>query len=109
MRFLRGWESPTRYWPEGTNLNFVPNPNSPSGTVLTPYEIELLADELAPAPLVLDEAYADFADWNALQHPVYPPNLIITRTLSKSYSLSRASGVRLAPCIPDVECELVKA
>src|SRR5262245_253515 len=53
--FRNGWVAPTLYWPEGTHLNFVPNPNSPSGTVLLPSEIELLASELAPAPLVLDE------------------------------------------------------
>jgi len=107
VRFRYEWEPPTLYWPDGTNLNFVPNPNSPSGTVLTPNEIELLADELAPAPLVLDEAYTDFAEWNGLQLPEVPPNLIITRTLSKSYSLA---GIRFGFAIaqPEIIRELAK-
>jgi histidinol-phosphate aminotransferase len=107
VRFGHGWEPPTLHWPDGTNLNFVPNPNSPSGTVLTPSEIELLADELAPAPLVLDEAYADFAEWNGLAIREDVPNLIITRTLSKSYALAGIRfGFAIAP--PDVIRELVK-
>jgi histidinol-phosphate aminotransferase len=105
--FRHGWVSPTLYWPEGTNLNFVPNPNSPSGTVLMPSEVELLADELAPTPLVLDEAYADFADWNGSGLLANNPNLIITRTLSKSYSLA---GMRFGYAIarPEIIRELVK-
>jgi histidinol-phosphate aminotransferase len=105
--FRHGWIAPTLYWPEGTHLNFVPNPNSPSGTVLMPSEVELLANELAPTPLVLDEAYADFADWNGIALLPNNPNLIITRTLSKSYSLA---GIRFGFGIaqPEVIRELVK-
>jgi histidinol-phosphate aminotransferase len=85
----------------------VPNPNSPTGTVLTPYEIELLGDSLLPAPLVLDEAYADFADWNGLELLPDMPNVIVTRTLSKAYSLA---GIRFgfAVASPEVVRELVK-
>src|SRR5437016_6105736 len=67
VRFLSDWESPRMHWPKDAQLNFLPNPNSPTGTMLTEYEIELLAEELDPAPLVIDEAYADFADWSWLQ------------------------------------------
>src|SRR5262245_42324646 len=42
--FRHGWVAPALYWPEGTNLSFVPNPNSPSGTVLMRSEVELLAE-----------------------------------------------------------------
>ena len=107
VRFLRSWECPTRYWPDGVHLSFVPNPNSPSGTVLTPSEVELLADELAPGPLVLDEAYADFAEWHGIKLLAENPNLIVTRTLSKSYSLA---GIRFGFAVarPELVRELVK-
>jgi histidinol-phosphate aminotransferase len=110
VRFRHGWELPAMYWPEGAHLSFFPNPNSPSGTTLTEYEIEFLADELDPAPLVIDEAYADFAEWNSLHHEYEhqeQPNLIITRTLSKSYSLA---GIRFGFAIarPEIVRELVK-
>lgn len=107
VRFRHGWTAPTLYWPDGTHLNFLPNPNSPSGTVLTAEEVELLAEELAPAPLVLDEAYADFAEWNGIGLLAEQPNLVITRTLSKSYSLA---GIRFGFAIarPETIRELAK-
>jgi histidinol-phosphate aminotransferase len=107
--FRHNWELSAGDWPEGAHLSFLPNPNSPSGTVLTEYEVEWLAEELSPAPLVLDEAYADFAEWSALG-PRYEhewPNLIVTRTLSKAYSLA---GIRFGFAVarPEVVRELVK-
>ena len=110
VRFQGDWSIPVTKWPEGAHLNFVPNPNSPSGTVLTEYEVEQLAEELAPAPLVLDEAYADFAGWNAFDQKYEhdeQPNLIVTRTMSKSYSLA---GIRFGFAVarPEVIRELVK-
>ena len=38
--------------------------------------------------LVVDEAYADFAEHNALELLPKYDNIVITRTLSKSYSLA---------------------
>src|SRR4051794_32678192 len=45
---------------ERLKLAFLPNPNSPSGTMIPPERIRELADRL-PCPLLVDEAYADFA------------------------------------------------
>ena len=94
-------------WPQGANLMFVPNPNSPSGTIVDPWMVIRLSQALAPAPLVLDEAYADFAEWNGLKLLPELPNLIITRTLSKAYSLA---GIRFGYAIarPEVVRELTK-
>ena len=47
-------------------LVFLPNPNSPSGTMVSPEQILDLAERL-PCPLLVDEAYADFADTNCLE------------------------------------------
>jgi histidinol-phosphate aminotransferase len=76
----------------------ISNPNSPSGTLVPAAELERLAGEL-DGPLVIDEAYVDFADAHAL-HLARLPNVIVTRTLSKSYSLA---GVRFGYAVAGAE------
>ena len=76
-------------------LTIVCNPNSPSGT-LTPIEmLDALARRLERRLLVIDEAYVDFADDNALRLVKQRPNIIVMRSLSKSFSLA---GMRLGLC-----------
>jgi histidinol-phosphate aminotransferase len=72
------------------------NPNSPSGTTLPPADVERLAEEL-PGPFLLDEAYADFSDHHHLAL-AQRPNVIVTRSLSKSYSLA---GIRFGFAVAD--------
>ncbi len=104
--FTKNWLLPGS-WPTGGHITFLPNPNSPSGTVVRPADVNQLAASIAPAPLVLDEAYADFADWTGLGLLSRVPNLIVTRTLSKSYALA---GIRFGFAVADpaVVRELVK-
>jgi histidinol-phosphate aminotransferase len=84
--FAAGWTL-QRPWPKAkANLTFVPNPNSPSGTLVAVKALEQLAGELQ-GPLLIDEAYVDFAAWNALALAKLP-NVIVTRSFSKSYSLA---------------------
>jgi histidinol-phosphate aminotransferase len=68
-------------------LAFLANPNSPSGTVVPPAEVDRLATAL-PCPLIVDEAYADFADSNCLALVAQNERILVTRTLSKSYALA---------------------
>ncbi|MBN1855144.1 MAG: histidinol-phosphate transaminase [Pirellulales bacterium] len=68
-------------------LAFLANPNSPSGTVIPANRVFELADAL-PCPLVVDEAYADFAETNCLRLVAENEKIIVTRTLSKSYALA---------------------
>ncbi len=68
-------------------LVFLPNPNSPSGTVIPPDRILELARRL-PCPLLVDEAYADFADANCLDLVGQCEKIMVLRTLSKSYALA---------------------
>jgi len=72
---------------EGLRLAFLPNPNSPSGTILAPAEVWEIAQQL-PCPLVVDEAYADFAPGNCLQLVRQSDKILVTRTLSKAYGLA---------------------
>ncbi len=68
-------------------LAFLANPNSPSGTLVPPEQVAKLADAL-PCPLVVDEAYVDFADTNCLALVRENEKILVLRTLSKSYALA---------------------
>ncbi|MBU0650679.1 histidinol-phosphate transaminase [bacterium] len=70
---------------------FIANPNSPSGTVLKKEKIEEIIKKF-DGIVVVDEAYADFADYSCSSLVNKYNNLIVTRTLSKSFSLA---GIRI--------------
>ncbi|MBM4045430.1 MAG: histidinol-phosphate transaminase [Planctomycetes bacterium] len=75
---------------KGAKVTFIANPNAPSGTMIHASELSDLAERVSGA-LVIDEAYVDFADFNCLHLVNRHPNVILLRTLSKSYSLA---GIR---------------
>lgn len=87
-------------------LAFIANPNSPSGTMVSPQRVAELA-EVLPCPLLVDEAYADFADVNCLSLVAKNEKVMISRTLSKSYALA---GLRFGYLVaqPQIIRELVK-
>lgn len=87
-------------------LAFLPNPNSPSGTVLPPERVLELARKL-PCPLIVDEAYADFAETNCISLVHQCEKVIVSRTLSKSYALA---GLRFGFLIaqPHIVANLMK-
>ncbi len=68
-------------------LVYLANPNSPSGTVLSPARIAEIAEQL-PCPLLVDEAYADFSETNCMDLVKTNPKILVARTLSKSYALA---------------------
>jgi histidinol-phosphate aminotransferase len=87
--YTQDWRLPDP-WPVGAaNLSYIASPNSPSGTCVSVADLERLVDQFG-GPVVIDEAYVDFAEANALSL-VGRPNVVVTRSLSKSYSLA---GVR---------------
>lgn len=90
----------------GVKLAYLANPNSPSGTSIPPAEVARLAERL-PFPLVVDEAYGDFAREDCVSLVKTHPNVIVTRSFSKGYSLA---GIRLGYLIADpaVVAELSK-
>jgi histidinol-phosphate aminotransferase len=104
--YTQYWTPPTPWPVRDAHLTFIANPNSPSGTLMRPGDIAKFAAEVR-GPLVLDEAYADFAETNGLELIGKVPNLIITRTFSKFYALA---GIRFGYAIaaPDVIQQLVK-
>jgi len=78
-------------------VTFVASPNSPSGTGCEIAQLDALAGRV-PGVLVVDEAYADFAEGNALDLVRRRRNVIVLRTLSKGYSLA---GLRLGFGVAD--------
>jgi len=68
-------------------LVVIPNPNSPSGTWIAPEALLDLARRL-PCPLLIDEAYVDFAPGHCIDLIAQQPNIMVSRTLSKSYGLA---------------------
>jgi histidinol-phosphate aminotransferase len=103
--FTADWKLPHPWPKRGADLTFVANPNSPSGTLLTGPELEALV-ESGGGPVVIDEAYVDFADANALPL-ARRRGVVVTRTLSKSYALA---GMRIGFAVADPALvrELVK-
>jgi histidinol-phosphate aminotransferase len=86
-----GWSLPASFAADEARLKFLVNPNSPTGTWYGRAEVEVVAGS-AKGVLVLDEAYVDFAPESRLDLLADHPNLLILRTMSKSYALA---GMRI--------------
>ncbi|PJF07929.1 histidinol-phosphate transaminase [Pseudorhodobacter sp. MZDSW-24AT] len=78
-----------------TKLVFIANPNNPTGTMISPAEMERLAAGLpAQAILVIDGAYAEYVDGydGGAGLATARDNVFMTRTFSKIYGLG---GLRI--------------
>lgn len=73
-----------------------PNPNAPTGRVLALSEIERLLAGNPDSVVVIDEAYIDFGGDSAVELVARYPQLLVTRTLSKSHALA---GLRVGYAI----------
>jgi len=80
-------------------LFLLTSPNAPTGVGFTRAEIAA-ALAVCPGLLVVDEAYAPFADEDAIPLLQAHRNLVITRTLSKAYALA---GIRVGYALADPE------
>lgn len=73
------------------HLVLICNPNNPTGTLLDPRVVGTVLERF-DGPVLVDEAYAEFAGINMLPLLTRYPNLLIARTLSKAYGLA---GLRI--------------
>jgi histidinol-phosphate aminotransferase len=73
-------------WNFNAALTFVTTPNAPSGRGYETAELEKLC-RAQKGVVVLDEAYVDFANENALKLALTFPHVLVARTFSKAYSL----------------------
>ena len=92
------WTSPPSAPPRvEAGLVWVCNPNNPTGRLEPEGAIEALldgiaddaaADGRAPAAVIVDEAYAEFAGYSTIPLRTRYPNLAVVRTASKAYALA---------------------
>ena len=75
-----------KIWNFGAALTFVTTPNAPGGRGYKTTELEKLC-RAQNGVVVLDEAYVDFAEENAMSLALKHPHVIVSRTFSKAYSL----------------------
>lgn len=80
-------------------ITFLCSPNNPTGIVESPAFVSQVLETVSDfGLLVVDEAYAQFADWTALDLFDEDRPLIVTRTFSKTWAMAAARlGYLLAP------------
>ena len=108
VAFNADWSLPPAFAAARDDLRlvFLANPNSPSGTVVPPERVLEIAEAL-PCPLLVDEAYADFAETNCMSLVARCEKIMVSRSLSKSYALA---GLRFGYLVaqPRMIAELMK-
>jgi histidinol-phosphate aminotransferase len=75
-----------KQWDFRAALSLVTTPNAPSGHGFATAELDALC-EAQKGLVILDEAYVDFADENALSLALKHSHVLVARTFSKAYSL----------------------
>lgn len=78
---------------EQTSLIFIANPNNPTGTMMTHYELVSLLEKIpSDVTVVIDEAYAEYVCSNDYPDTIsllpHYPNLVILHSFSKIYGLA---------------------
>src|SRR6266481_3623612 len=108
VRFNADWTLPAAFAAPaaGLKLVFLPNPNSPTGTMISREAVLEMAERL-PCPLLVDEAYVDFADFSCVDLVARNEKILVSRSLSKSYGLA---GLRFGYLVaqPQIVNELIK-
>jgi histidinol-phosphate aminotransferase len=108
VKFNADWSLPATFGADapGLKLVFLPNPNSPTGTMISREAIEKFAKQL-PCPLLVDEAYVDFAEFSCVDLVAKHENILVSRSFSKSYALA---GLRFGYVVgqPQIIQELMK-
>lgn len=71
------------------DVTFVCSPNNPTGVVEDEETVRAII-ETAPGLVIVDEAYAQFASWSAIDLVDESRALVVTRTYSKTWSMAAA-------------------
>jgi histidinol-phosphate/aromatic aminotransferase/cobyric acid decarboxylase-like protein len=103
-------EDPARILEEDPSVVYLCRPNNPTGVSLDREWVLALLEMVGPeGPMVvLDEAYADFAEDSLVRDAVESPRLLVLRTFSKLYGLA---GLRVGFGVgsPSLVAEVEKA
>ncbi len=78
------WPNPD---PLAADLFWLTNPNAPSGRLYDPAQVADFCRQ-ARGVVAIDEAYVDFSRTNCMPLALTLPNVLVLRSLSKSYSLA---------------------
>ncbi len=73
-------------WKFDAALTYITTPNAPSGRGYQALDLEKLC-RAQKGVVILDEAYVDFAEGNAMRLALKFPHVLVARTFSKAYSL----------------------
>ncbi len=71
------------------SLVFLCSPNNPTGMIEAPDAVAAVVD-LVEGIVVIDEAYGQFSPWSALELVDDERSVVVTRTLSKTWSMAAA-------------------
>ncbi len=78
-------------------VTFLCSPNNPTGVIESPEVVEV-AVTATSGLVVVDEAYAEFSSWSALDRVADDGRLVVVRTFSKTWSMAAARlGYAVAP------------
>jgi histidinol-phosphate aminotransferase len=75
-----------RVWDFRAALTYITTPNAPSGRGYPTSELDALC-RAHKGVVLLDEAYVDFAEENAMALALKYPHVLVARTFSKAYAL----------------------
>jgi histidinol-phosphate aminotransferase len=100
VEYTDDFRLPDEIYQADAKLTFICSPNNPTGTMTPGDEVAALAQRTGGV-VVVDEAYVDFADSSCLELVRRFDNVIVLRSLSKSYSLA-GLRVGLGVACPDV-------
>jgi len=89
------WEGVMEELGRAPRVLFLPNPNSPTGNLLSKRDVERILEAARETMVVIDEAYFEFSGVTVIPWIRRFANLIVTRTFSKTCGLA---GLRLG-CI----------
>ncbi len=83
-----------------TRVVAIVSPNNPTGSVVRVAELERLIRELPQIMLLVDLAYAEFAEEDLTSVALSAPNAVIVRTFSKAWGLA---GLRVGYALSTAE------
>jgi histidinol-phosphate aminotransferase len=86
------WQMPAGY---EASVFFLTNPNAPTGMLFPKDKVESFIKNFSGV-VVIDEAYVDFAREDCMEFATKYNNVLVARTLSKSYALA---GLRFGYCV----------
>lgn len=79
------------------DMIYIDSPNNPTGHQVRRADLRRLAESFGGI-IILDEAYAEFGGYSAYRMPKKYPNVVVVRTLSKSFGMA---GLRVGYMVAD--------